>query len=814
MNRATVTLPLLVLVCLLPATAQMPIPPKADWPGIGVLEGRDEQDLHSAWQPMGGSKQALVLNPHGPRAVLLPVNFDGTDIERASWDVAVDLDLTTCNGLQFHFYVQDAGPVSYFSLYCQSGDGWYAMRVAPQHEGQWQHITIPKESAHIEGTPAGWGKIRTIRFSAWRGQNKNTQCALANIGLLGADAPIVIVRGDSAAASRPAEAKSVQQFAETVATALKQQELPYLLMSDVDVTPERLRGKKVAILPHNPGMPEQLVADLTGFVEDGGKLIAFYSLPSELIRAIGMEPGDWIRPGPDKPLHAMHAVPGILTGLPDRIPQRSWNITTVKPVPGKSDVAAVWHTADGSGTGHPAIVASDSGIHVSHVLLDDGWPAKRTMILAMIGRFLPELWQRSAESAIARIGVFGPYTGYADAARHITKLTGRAPGPGRDLAAARTARNSAGALLRRRAFGEAIAAAQQSHQALLRAWCQAQKPLRNEQRLFWCHSAFGVDGMDWDEAIKTLADNGFTAILPNMLWGGVAYYDSDVLPTHDSVAERGDQIELCLAACRKYGVECHVWKVNWNMSGRAPKSFVARMKAAGRTQVSFDGKADEPWLCPSHPENQQLEIDAMVEVARKYDVHGIHFDYIRYPGRSYCFCPGCRERFEKALGRKVRDWPADAGRSGALEREWLDFRQANITKVVAAVALQARRVRPAVKISGAVFRNYVTDRDNVGQDWKLWCDKGYLSFVCPMDYTPDNAQFGRWVEQQGKLAGLVPCYPGIGLSCWPNTSDVVKLIEQINITRKHGTGGFTVFNYTPSAAGLLPLCGAGATRPQ
>ncbi len=31
------------------------------------------------------------------------------------------------------------------------------------------------------------------------------------------------------------------------------------------------------------------------------------------------------------------------------------------------------------------------------------------------------------------------------------------------------------------------------------------------------------------------------------------------------VKEKGDQIALCLAACRKYGVQCHVWKVNWNM---------------------------------------------------------------------------------------------------------------------------------------------------------------------------------------------------------------------------------------------------------
>mgnify|MGYP000700577408 CR=1 FL=1 len=35
----------------------------------------------------------------------------------------------------------------------------------------------------------------------------------------------------------------------------------------------------------------------------------------------------------------------------------------------------------------------------------------------------------------------------------------------------------------------------------------------------------------------------------------------------------------------------------------------------------------------------------------------------------------------------------------------------------------------------------IVDRDTIGQDWKLWCDRGYLDFVCPMDYTASSAQF-------------------------------------------------------------------------
>jgi hypothetical protein len=51
------------------------------------------------------------------------------------------------------------------------------------------------------------------------------------------------------------------------------------------------------------------------------------------------------------------------------------------------------------------------------------------------------------------------------------------------------------------------------------------------------------------------------------------------------------------------------------------------------------------------------------------------------------------------------------------------------------------------------------------------------------------------------------------LSVWDNPADVAKLIEQINITRRFGTTGFTVFNYGPQAArDVVPLLGKGLTR--
>jgi uncharacterized lipoprotein YddW (UPF0748 family) len=100
----------------------------------------------------------------------------------------------------------------------------------------------------------------------------------------------------------------------------------------------------------------------------------------------------------------------------------------------------------------------------------------------------------------------------------------------------------------------------------------------------------------------------------------------------------------------------------------------------------------------------------------------------------------------------------------------------------------------------------------VGQDWKLWCDRGWLNFVCPMDYTSSQRQFENMVSRQLEWAGSVPCYPGIGASASTPPLGAKGVIDQIQTTRRYRTGGFVIFNYGVTEAGdLLPLLGLVAT---
>ncbi len=142
---------------------------------IDALAYPDDAAARAAWQPMAGSAPVSVVEKGGVRALRMPCNFRDNPIERASWDLSVRLDLAACRGIRFECFCPDLEPIGQFSLYLESGGGWYASTFSPAAAGRWTTIFIDKEDTGIEGAPAGWGRVRTIRISAWRGADTGTE---------------------------------------------------------------------------------------------------------------------------------------------------------------------------------------------------------------------------------------------------------------------------------------------------------------------------------------------------------------------------------------------------------------------------------------------------------------------------------------------------------------------------------------------------------------------------------------------------------------------------------------------------------------
>ena len=763
----------------------------------------------TVWAPMGDTTAVAAHLHDGANALRMPCAFAEMDSDRASWDVDVALDLESVQGLQFQFLSADIQPVSHFSVYFRSGAGWYSAGFTPAGDGRWENIRIAARDLGMEGRPSGLHAIDRLRLSAWRGTADDTFFLTRDFSLYGEPSPVVIIRADSLGES--GEGRTAQTVTVRTADLLERAGLVATVRSDNALTTAALARAQLVLLPHNPQMPAASLQALMAYVCDGGKIMAFYGFPTELAALLGLERGPWRRAERPGQFAAIAFDSDAAPHLPDQMLQNSWNIQTWRPTSDETRPIARWLDAQGEDAGEAALFLSPRGAVMTHVLMGDDAPAKSQALLALAAHLAPPLAARAAEHRLRTMGAIEPFDSW-DALRRKVADAEPEPPVAALLEKADRHRSEARARLEEGLPHAAIAAANAAEADLVQAYYRSRRPGPDgEFRAFWRHRAAPLDGMDWDETIALLARNGFNALLPNLLWAGVAFYESDVLPVSDRVARDGDQIAACLEACKRHGVELHVWKVNFNMGSATSEQFVREMTEAGRTQVTLDGEAQNRWLCPTHPDNQDLEIRSMVEVAEKYDVHGVHFDYIRYPGRSNCFCDGCRSRFEGRIGRTVEGWPRAVVSDPALSDQWLAFRRDHISAVVQAVSDRLRETRPKTKISAAVFRNWPTDRDNIGQDWQRWMEEGWLDFVCPMNYERNVTAFENMTRRQQAWSAGRPLYPGIGVSVW-DTGYTVPVIEQIAATRRLETGGFVIFEYDATEAQrIVPECGLGIT---
>lgn len=342
---------------------------------------------------------------------------------------------------------------------------------------------------------------------------------------------------------------------------------------------------------------------------------------------------------------------------------------------------------------------------------------------------------------------------------------------------------------------------------------------------------------DWDAVMKKLKDHGFNCIFVRVARGGNAIYPSAFLPREKWAEDAGgDELKRAIDAAHRYGIAFHAWKVNHHLGkppagffdgnaqakeqyyrtiGPARAAFWERMIAEDRLVRDSKGRQSF-WLTPADPRNRELEYQVMMELVQKYDVDGIHFDYIRYPDDSlyddpydYDYGSISRREFEKFLGRPVKNWPDDV-RRGALKIKYENWERENINTIVRRVYKSTKRLKPWVKISAAVWRNHRRYRAVIKQDWLLWAEQRWVDFLVPMDYTPDHEAFASTVRAQvSAVRGKVPLAAGIGGWLLKTPEDMVK---QVEIARRAGADGFVWFSWNDE--GLSPkmtLLASGAT---
>jgi hypothetical protein len=149
----------------------------------------------------------------------------------------------------------------------------------------------------------------------------------------------------------------------------------------------------------------------------------------------------------------------------------------------------------------------------------------------------------------------------------------------------------------------------------------------------------------------------------------------------------------------------------------------------------------------------------MLEIVRNYAVDGVHFRLHslsrrrslllrRMPGafRSGAGTDGCRMAGRCAQTRRC---------ARALARfQAVEHQRRGAARFGGGPQDSARRAD-----FGRRVRNWPSDRDGVGQDWKLWCDNGWLDFVCPMDYIDSTGSSATWSLHRKPTPGACRLIP-------------------------------------------------------
>ncbi|MCX7919396.1 MAG: family 10 glycosylhydrolase [bacterium] len=191
------------------------------------------------------------------------------------------------------------------------------------------------------------------------------------------------------------------------------------------------------------------------------------------------------------------------------------------------------------------------------------------------------------------------------------------------------------------------------------------------------------------------------------------------------------------------------------------------------------------FIDPGVPEVQEYLTNIYLEVVQNYDVDGIHYDYIRYPGEvgDWSFNPISVKRFTETYGDSPHKLPA----------LWNEWKRTQITELVRRIYRAVNQVKPGrITVSGSVAGTWDNGYTKYFQDRRTWLAQGIIDMTNPMCYVTTYSIFSAEVDEHLKNSfGRFVC-PGIGVH---RTMTPDQLLEQVELVRKLGAPGITFFAY-------------------
>ncbi len=248
-----------------------------------------------------------------------------------------------------------------------------------------------------------------------------------------------------------------------------------------------------------------------------------------------------------------------------------------------------------------------------------------------------------------------------------------------------------------------------------------------------------------------------------------------------------DPLAFAIEEAHARGMELHAWIVAFPAMKATVARQLGKQALPSRHPELVQRSADAWMMDPGVPATATYLANLCQEVTQRYDIDGIHLDYIRYPERGVPFNDDATyRRYGQGMERKA-------------------WRRANVTNVVRAVHDAVRATKPWVKLSCSPVGKYAdlsrysaggwNARNAVSQDAQLWLKEGLMDWLFPMMYFEGNNFYPfalDWVEQSNKRLII----PGLGiyfLAPEEKNWELTTITRELHFLRQIGAGGQAFF---------------------
>ncbi|MBN1542219.1 family 10 glycosylhydrolase [candidate division KSB1 bacterium] len=243
-----------------------------------------------------------------------------------------------------------------------------------------------------------------------------------------------------------------------------------------------------------------------------------------------------------------------------------------------------------------------------------------------------------------------------------------------------------------------------------------------------------------------------------------------------------DPLDFWIQEAHNRGIELHVWfnpyRAHHPAGGDITEASIVRKRP------DLVRKLDNGyyWLDPAEPGTQEHSFAVVMDVVRRYDIDGVHFDDYFYPYGDGSFADD-------------RAWQAYRQSGGKLIRE--NWRRDQVNRFIRRVYRAIKKDKPQVKFGLSPFGIWRPNHPASIQgfdpyavlyaDARLWLNEGWIDYWTPQLYWPTSqipqsypVLLGWWVQENKKQRHL---WPGLFTSRVRDSLGVVENFNQIMIER-------------------------------